>query len=80
MRGGGGDKTGSARLFVSRHRNLHNMLRPLKCGPVSASELNINGYKLDDLIEKYHIAPDRIDIIRMDVEHNQLLCIFIKVQ
>lgn len=61
------DKTGTAKLYVSKHSNLHNLLRPLHAKNTS-SVIDVEVYRLDDFIEEQKIDPSDISFIRMDIE------------
>ena len=62
-----GDKTGFAKLYVSEHSNLHNLLRPLH-EKNDDSAIDVNVYRLDDFLRKNNIIPSNINFIRMDIE------------
>ena len=61
------DETGMAKLYVSDHSNLHNLLRPLRAKNID-SVIDIKVYRLDDFIEEQNIDPSDISFIRMDIE------------
>lgn len=62
------DETGRAKLYVSRCRNLHNLLRPRHAIVGGESVVDIEVYRLDDLLAKHQIDVSRINLIRMDIE------------
>ncbi len=59
------DENGSGMLYVSKHLNLHSLLRPV--GPMENKYL-VEVCRLDDFGQKHHIDPSDINLIRMDVE------------
>jgi FkbM family methyltransferase len=61
------DETGIAKLYVSKHSNLHNLLRPLHAKN-EGSVVSIKVFCLDDFIEEQNINPSDISFIRMDIE------------
>lgn len=61
------NSTGSARLHISRHSNLHNLVSPIKPDETS-SAVTIEVQCLDDFIREQGIDPARVDLVRMDVE------------
>jgi len=60
-----GDETGFAQLYRSTHRNLHNLLRPLK-GDHSVVDVRI--CRLDDLLAERGVDLRSVNLIRMDIE------------
>jgi len=61
------DETGMAKLYVSEHSNLHNLLRPLHAKNTD-SVIDVKIYRLDDFIDEQKIDPSDISFIRMDIE------------
>jgi len=61
------NETGLAKLYISEHSNLHNLLRPL-CARNNNSVIDIKVYRFDDFVAEHHIKPSNINLIRMDIE------------
>jgi FkbM family methyltransferase len=61
------DETGIAKMYVSEHSNLHNLLRPLHAKN-NNSVIEIKVYRLDDFVEENRIDPESVSLIRMDIE------------
>ena len=61
------DHSGIEKLFLSKDRNLHNLLMPIRSDD-SGSVTEIEVMSLDEFIEKEKIATGDIDLIRMDIE------------
>jgi len=61
------DETGSSRLHISTHSNLHNLVAPIKAGK-NLHTIDIEVQRLDDFIQEQEIDPARVDLVRMDVE------------
>lgn len=63
-----GDETGMARLYISDHSNLHNLLKSRGTKSKEGRVIDVKSYRLDDFVAEHRVDASEINFIRMGIE------------